>query len=150
MNSHICLSPRGVIAVLLSGLGRRNNSPSPNPLPEERWSILRPALNRQLSYRLLLVAAQQERAFPASGAGVPTASAGGVPPATGLPTHAQATPLLPPPPAAYPAMPASPSSSATQGTPAGAMGTLPSPLNPQPSTPNQPPNPNPLLKIRQP
>ena len=40
-------------------------------------------------YRLLLAAAQQERAYPGSSAGVPPASAAGVPPATGSPppTH---------------------------------------------------------------
>jgi hypothetical protein len=101
-------------------------------------------------YRLLLAAAQQEGAFPASGAGVPPASAASVPPATGSPTYAQATPSLPPPPAASPFLPDSPPPAAVQAAPAGAVNALPSPLNPQPSTLNQPVDPNPLLKIRQP
>jgi hypothetical protein len=101
-------------------------------------------------YRFLLAAAQQERAYPASGAGVPPASAAGVPPATGPPTYAQAPPLLPPPPAASGFVPRSPSPTALQPAPAGAVSALPSPLNPQPSTLNQPGDPNPLLKLRQP
>jgi hypothetical protein len=71
-------------------------------------------------YRLLLAAAQQERAFPASGAGVPPASSEGVPPLISPPPgYAQAvrTPLRPPPGPAC--------------------------------LPGAPPDPNPLLKIRQ-
>jgi hypothetical protein len=94
-------------------------------------------------YRLLLAATQQERAFPASGAGVP--------PATGLPsTYAQATPLLPPPPAAYGFVPGSPSPTARQATPADAVSGFPQSPVTSLLTPNQPADPNPLLKIRQP
>jgi hypothetical protein len=108
-------------------------------------------------YRLLLAAAQQERAYPDSGAGVPPASAAGVPPATGLPsTYAQTQP----PPVPAPFVPGSPSPTALQPAPAGAVSALPGPLNPQSPTlhppqscyagrVNQPPDPNPLLKIRQ-
>ena len=71
-------------------------------------------------YRLLLAAAQHGLAHPGSGAGVPPASAGSVPhPISPPPGYAQAAPLLRPP---------SPG---------------PGPL------PGAPPDPNPLLKIRQ-
>jgi hypothetical protein len=100
-------------------------------------------------YRLLLAAAQQERAHPGSGAGVPPATGTGVPPAIGSPTYAQATPSLSPPPAASPFVPGSPPPAAVQAVPAGTVSALSSPLNPQPSALNQPADPNPLLKIRQ-
>jgi hypothetical protein len=90
-------------------------------------------------YHLLLAAAQQERPYPDSGAGVP--------PAMGLPsTYAQTQP----PPLPAPFVPGSPPPTALQPAPAGAVSALPSPLNPQPPTLNQPADPNPLLKIRQP
>ncbi len=89
-------------------------------------------------YCLLLAAAQQERARPGSSAGVPPASAAGVSPAIGPPpAYPQASPLLPPPPLGMGAAPAEEAVA------------FPSSTGPQPATVNQPPDPNPLLKIRQ-
>jgi hypothetical protein len=130
-------------------------------------------------YRLLLAAAQQERTFPGSGAGVPPASAPGVPLATGQPaTYAQTQPLpLPVPSApgspfptdlgaaagrsadAFPQSPGPPPSAVvstfrSSGTEDGLRRTGQLLASPKPgdggSTLNQPPDPNPLLKIRQP
>ena len=71
-------------------------------------------------YRLLLADARQRGSYQDRSAGVPPASAGGVPPAAGLPpAYAQAAPLFPPP----------------------------SP--PVTAQPGAPPDPNPLLRIRQ-
>jgi hypothetical protein len=92
-------------------------------------------------YRLLLAAAQQERAYRGGTAGVP--------PAVARSTHAQPAPLLPPAPVASALIPGSPPPAGVQAVPAGAVSVLPWPLNAQPSTLNQAPDPNPLLKIRQ-
>jgi len=71
-------------------------------------------------YRLLLADARQRGSYQDRSAGVPPASAGAVPPAASLPpAYAQAAPLLPPPPP------------------------------PVTAQPGAPPDPNPLLRIRQ-
>ena len=71
-------------------------------------------------YRLLLADARQRGSYQDRSAGVPPASVVGVPPAAGLPpAYAQAAPLLPPPPP------------------------------PVTAQPGAPPDPNPLLRIRQ-
>jgi len=91
------------------------------------------------SYRLLLAAAQQEQGQPGRGAGVAVGP--------GFPhTYAQARPLLPPPSVASLPAPAPPLSPAVG---AGGAGKFPGPLSPRPSALSQPPDPNPLLKIRE-
>jgi hypothetical protein len=93
-------------------------------------------------YRLLLAAAQQERSRPASGACVP--------PAPG-PQHgyAQTTPMPPPPPAAFPTLPGPPPSPVLGTAQGDGANPFPSALGPQPTALIQPPDPNPLLRIRQ-
>jgi hypothetical protein len=101
-------------------------------------------------YRLLLADARQRASAPQGSVGVSPASVAGVPPALGLsPAHAQATSLLPPPPAAPSSLPGSPPPGATEVAPAGGPQPFSRSLNPQPSILNQPPDPNPLLKLRQ-
>jgi hypothetical protein len=92
-------------------------------------------------YRLLLAAAQQERAYPGGSAGVPPAGGAGVPPAT----YAQAQP--PPVPTQF--APGSSPATAMQAVPPGAAGAFPRSPTTSLVTPNQPADPNPLLKIRQ-
>ena len=71
-------------------------------------------------YRLLLADARQRASHPDRSAGGPPASVGGIPPAAGLPpAYSQTTPMLPPPPPTLAAQPGAP------------------------------PDPNPLLRIRQ-
>jgi hypothetical protein len=97
-------------------------------------------------YRLLLAAAQQERAYPDSGVVVPPASAAGVPPAMGLPsTYAQTQP--PPVPALL--VPGSPPPTDLGSAAGRSADAFPQSPGPGPVPPGQPPDPNPLLKIRQ-
>jgi hypothetical protein len=101
-------------------------------------------------YRLLLAATQQERAEPGGSAGVPPASAAGVPPATGQPaTYAQIQPLIAPTPSVPGSLPGFSPPTGLGAARAGGADAFPRPPSPELPTPNQPPDPNPLLKIRQ-
>jgi hypothetical protein len=92
-------------------------------------------------YRVLLADARQRALAPQGSVGVPPA----VDP---YPAHAQAASLLPPPPAVSASLLGYPPPAAAGPAPAGTTEPFSRSLNPQPSTVGQPPDPNPLLKVR--